>query len=387
MSASSPSAMHRPTRAVIDPAAFASNLDFVRRKVGEGVAIMAVIKSNGYGHGVETMGREALRWGVQAIGVATVDEALHLRETEGFGDVPLLVLGPSFENDAEALQRAHVSATVGSNELLDAHLRTARSLGAPARIHVKLDTGMGRYGYAAEDTTPLDKLASVPECLEGIMTHLSVSDEEGPEEREYTRWQLERFERAWTRAAEAGMRFIRHASNSGGVLHHPDAHLDMVRPGMMLYGANPEPRGGALPELEQVMTLVTRIVSIHDRMEGESISYGRTHRMAREGRVAILPIGYGDGFPRALGNKAHALVHGRRFPIIGRVCMDQTMVDVTDLPQAAVGDPVVLYGKQGMECIPLEEVALNAGTIPYEITCQLGKRVPRVVHDRRVPDG
>jgi len=370
---------HRPTRAVVDCAAFASNLDFVRRKVGKAPAIMAVVKADGYGHGMMAMARTALRWGAQCIGVATVDEALCLRESDGFADVPIMLVGPSFPGDAEALQRARISVAVGNMALLESHLGMAEKLGAPPRIHLKFDTGMGRYGFHFEDASPLELIARTPSHLEGMMTHLSVSDESAADSVAYTNLQLDRFEALCDRARRAGLSFITHAANSGAVLHHPRAHYDLVRPGVMLYGSNPEPADGPVEGLRQVMTLATRIVSIHDHAEGDCISYGRTYRMARPGRVGILPLGYGDGFPRSLGNKAQVIVRGRRVSIVGRVCMDQTMIDITDIPEARVGDAVVLYGYDGSERIPLEEVARHAGTITYEITCQLGKRVPRVV--------
>lgn len=371
---------HRPTRALIDLAAWRHNLAFVRGKVGPGAAIMAVVKADAYGHGMVTLAREALRWGVQALGVATVDEALELRATAGFEACPILLMGPSFAEDAEALQRAQVSVAVGTLPLVRQHLAVARRLNQPARLHLKIDTGMGRYGFQPEQVTFLDLFAARPENLEGLMTHFAVSDSTAREHLEYTRWQTERLARVAERARTARFAPVLHASNSGGVLHHPAAHLDMVRPGMMLYGANPEPAEGTLP-LQQVMTLATRVVAIHHHEAGDSISYGRTFIMPREGRIAILPLGYGDGIPRSLSNRGVVLINGHRVPIAGRVCMDQILVDVTDFGDIQVGDEAVLYGRQGTECITLEEAATLAGTIPYELTCRVSRRVPRVVVD------
>ncbi|MDK2972715.1 MAG: alanine racemase [Candidatus Sumerlaeota bacterium] len=371
---------HRPTRAFVDLAAWRHNLAFVRQKVGERSAIMAVVKANGYGHGMTAFAREALRWGVQALAVATVDEAVGLRETEGFDKCPILLLGPSFPEDAEALQRAQISVAAGTLPLLRQHLSIARRLEQPARLHLKIDTGMGRYGFQPEQLTFLDLFASRPENLEGLMTHFAVSDSTAREHVEYTEWQCERFERVVERVRAARLAPIVHAANSGAVLHHPRAHYQMVRPGMMLYGANPEPAEGQLP-LRQVMTLATKVVAIYHHEAGDSISYARAYTMPREGRIAILPIGYGDGFPRSMGNRAHVLINGHRVPVVGRVCMDQTLVDVTDFGDIQVGDDAVLYGSQGGERVSLEEAATCAGTIPYEITCQLGRRVPRSVVD------
>ncbi len=378
--------LHRPTRALIDLAAFRHNLDAVRRIVGPHVGIMAVIKANAYGHGIIPLAREAVRWGVQALAVATADEALDLRETTGFGDIPILLIGPSFAQDAKDLQAASISVTIGSHHLLRHHLAVARERGAVPRLHVKIDTGMGRYGLAPEDTVFLEMLKEMPEALEGLMTHFSVSDELHTKDMHYTAYQNARFERTIARVHAAGMRPILHAANSGAILNHPATHFEIVRPGMMLYGANPDPRGKALA-LKQVLTLATRIVSIHEHKQGESISYGRRFTMPRDGRIGILPIGYGDGFPRALSGKAAVLIRGQRVPVVGRICMDQTLVDLTEFPAIRVGDEVVLYGSQGNHRISLEEVARQAGTIPYEITCQLGLRIPRVVIDSETKVG
>ncbi len=370
----------RPTVATISLAAFRHNLDEVRRLVGHPRGIMAVVKANAYGHGITVLAREAVKWGVQALGVATVDEALELRETQGLVDVPILVVGTSFPEDAEMLQKAHISVAVGNPALLREHMAVGRRLEQAPRIHLKFDTGMGRNGFAPDSLSVLDAFSQIPDALEGLMTHFAVSDEPDEANRQYTDDQCRSFASVVREVHRRGFRPVIHAANSGAILNHPAAHYEMVRPGMMLYGANPNPNGEQLP-LRQVMTLSTRIVSIHDHREGESISYGRTYTMSRDGRIGLLPIGYGDGLPRSLSNKAEVLVAGRRVPIRGRVCMDATMIDLTGVPEAIAGDEVVLYGGQGTERISLEEVARHAGTIPYEITCQLSRRVPRTYRD------
>jgi len=366
----------RPTVATISLAAFRHNLDEIRRRVGAPRGIMAIVKANAYGHGMSAMAREAVKWGVQALGVATTDEALELRETQGCGEIPILVMGPTLPADAEVLLKNDISVAIGNIGLLREHLAAGRRLDMLPRLHVKIDTGMGRYGFRQDDLSFLDELKAMPQALEGVMTHFSVSDETDEESRAYTDQQSLRFAAVVREIHKVGLRPVIHASNSGGVLHHAHSHFEMVRPGMILYGANPDPNGEALP-LRQVMTLSTRIVSIHAHAKGDPISYGRTYRMQRDGRIGILPIGYGDGLPRSLGNRGYALVAGRRVPIRGRVCMDQTMIDLSESPGVQVGDEVVLYGSQGTERISLEEVARLAGTIAYEITCQVGRRVPR----------
>ena len=370
----------RPTRAVVDLAAVRHNLDFIRRRVGPQCGIMAVVKADAYGHGMVGVAREAARWGVQGIAVATADEALTLRETRGLENTPVLLAGPSFPEDAELLQQAGISVTVGTIELLRQHLAIARRRGIPPRLHLKVDTGMGRYGFRPDRLTFLDLFAPMPEALEGLMTHFSVSDSLQPDDVDYTICQRQRFEFVARRVYKLGFRPVVHAANSGAVLHHEESHYEVVRPGILLYGAHPDPTAGGLP-LRQAMTLATRVVAIHDRPAGAAISYGRRYLMPEHGRLAILPIGYGDGLPRCYGEGGQVLIRGRRVPIVGRICMDQTVVDLSRLPEARVGDEVVLYGSQGGERISLEEVARIARTIPYEITCQLGGRVPRIVID------
>ncbi|MCB2154315.1 alanine racemase [bacterium] len=370
----------RPTRAVVDLAAIRHNLEFIRRRIGSRCGIMAVVKADGYGHGMVDVAREAARWGVQGIAVATVDEALTLRESKGLEEMPILVAGPSFPDDADLLQRAGISVTIGTIELLRQHLAIARRRGVAPRLHLKVDTGMGRYGFRPDRLTFLDLFGPMPQALEGLMTHFSVSDSLNQDDVDYTISQRQRFEFVARRVHKFGFRPVVHAANSGAVLHHEESHYELVRPGVLLYGAHPDPSAGGLP-LKQAMTLATRIVAIHDRPAGASISYGRRYVMPEHGRLGILPIGYGDGLPRCYGDGGQVLIRGRRVPIVGRVCMDQTIVDLSKLPEGRVGDEVVLYGSQGGERISLEEVARIARTIPYEITCQLGGRVPRIVID------
>ena len=369
---------HRPTRAVVDLAAWRHNLQAVKNRIGPDSGQFAIVKADAYGHGMVQLAREAVRWGVQALGVATADEALCLRETAGLETIPILVMGPTYPEDAEALVKAHVAAAIGTLPLLREHLRVGRELGITPSIHLKVDTGMGRYGFKPEALTFLDLFAAMPEALEGLMTHFSVSDERNKESTAYTKWQLERFLAVRDRLVKAGLKPICHAANSGATLYHPDAYLDIVRPGIMTYGANPEPADGIVDDLEPVMTLASEVIVIHEHDKGDDISYGRTFTMPRDGRVGILPLGYGDGWFRLLSNQAEVLVRGRRAPIIGRVCMDQTMIDLTEVPEARPGDEGVLVGRQGDERISLEELAVKAKTIPYEITCHLTPRVPRV---------
>lgn len=380
--ASIPTTPRRPTTAVVDLAAYRANLAWIRSKLPAGVGLMPVVKADAYGHGIIDIARAAVAFGVEALAVATVDEALELRETDGFQEVPILVASPSFPQDAEVLQRARVSVCIGTRDLLRRHLAVAHKIGRAPKLHIKLDTGMGRCGFDAGDLSALSELADAPEAFEGLMTHFSVSDSPRPDDFDYTILQRQRFERAAKAVWKAGFRPFFHAANSGAVLNHDAACYDLVRPGIITYGANPDPAIATGAPLRPVMSLRTRIAAIHDRPRGASIGYGRTRVLDADSRIGLLPIGYGDGFPRCLGERGgEVLVRGRRAPIAGRICMDQVMVDLTGIPDAAPGDEVVLIGAQGEARITLEEIALKGGTIPYEITCHLSRRIPRIAID------
>jgi alanine racemase len=251
--------------------------------------------------------------------------------------------------------------------------------GQPVGVHVKLDTGMGRLGFpldrALDVFCELDGLKGLR--LAGAMTHFPMADEAGG--TAFTRGQMAAFLKMREAVAAAGIRApLWHAANSAGILLHPESHLDAVRPGLALYGGFPPDQLPAATKLRQAMTLRTRIVLIRDFPAGVTLGYGRTFRTARASRVAALPIGYADGFSRANSNRGQALVRGRRAPVVGRVSMDTALLDVTDIPDAAAGDEVVLYGRQGEAEISIAEAAEMAGTIPYELMTSLTARVPRV---------
>lgn len=367
----------RRTHAVIDLEALRSNIDAIIRHV-ENRPVMAVVKSNGYGHGMVPIARAALEAGARSLGVATSDEGLNLRETEGFADVPILVMGPTLPDEGEAMQRADLAFSVGSLELLKQHLQLAKRLGKPAKIHLQIETGIGRDGVRHESNEEIELLAGAPENLEAIWTHFAVSDVLEEEPAVYTSIQTERLVDYAARAREAGLNMILHAANSGGVLRHPDTWLDMVRPGMMIYGVDPAGTLEPPVPLQPVMHLKSTLAVIRTMEPGDPISYGRTWVCPDRRRIATVPIGYGDGYPRHLSNQFDVLVRGRRIPVRGRVCMDQIMVDLSDLPEAREGDEVVLWGTQDGGRIFLEEAADVAGTIPYELTCKVTGRVPRV---------
>ncbi|MCC6547573.1 alanine racemase [Candidatus Sumerlaeota bacterium] len=372
--------MNRPTRSFveIDLEAFRHNVRLARNIVGSGVRLMAVVKSNAYGHGMLRCARAALQAGADALGVATTAEALELREHSEFTRIPVLIMAPTTPDEAESIQRADVAVAIGGMELLEAHLKTAAHRGSRARLHIQIDTGIGRDGFRFDDFSWLDRAKDHAPHIEGLFQHFAVADGTGADEIAFTNTQCDRFDAVVARAGTVGLTPLVHAANSGAVLRHPRSHYQMVRPGIMLYGAEPADQPELCPALQPVATLHSEIGSIKVVKAGDTISYGRLYTARKDERVAVIPIGYGDGYPRRFSNQFHVLVRGRHVPIRGRVCMDQIMVDVTDIDGAQIGDDVVLYGRQGNAQIRLEEAAKASGTISYELTCILTQRVPRV---------
>jgi alanine racemase len=377
---------HRPTRAIIHLSHLRANLEAVRHRVGAICKVWAIIKADAYGHGMLPAAGACLAAGAYGFGVATVDEAVGLRER--FSSVPILLLGPSFPEDAPELTARRIETAVGDLCVAEALSRAALRQNETAQAHLKVDTGMGRFGFAAESLGRVAaSLTALPAVRwKGIFTHFAVSDAAGAEAQAYTNMQLR-----WLRRAVQDFSVhlptgsappMLHACNSGGILQHPAAFLDAVRPGIMLYGHLPDPECAATIPLLPVMTLKTRIVSVRVHPQGSTLSYGRTYQCPDERRIGILPVGYGDGYSRALSNCGEVVIRGRRAPIRGRVCMDQTLVDITEIPEADVGEEVILFGgppgPDGRLPLPVSELAERLRTIPYEITCLVGRRVPRV---------
>lgn len=365
-----------PTVAEIDLGAFCHNLDLVQRSIAPGVKVAAMVKADGYGHGAWPLSRAALEAGLaEVFGVAHVDEAVALRQ-KGL-DAPIIVLGGCFEDRAEEVVAYGLEPALFSMKLAEAVDAVARRQGRVVACHLKIDTGMGRLGLPPEEALDAAKRLSDLEGLRlaGIMTHFATADWA---DKAYAQEQLGRFARAVRSVREAGITvpFV-HAANSAAILSMPDSHFEMVRPGIMLYGAPPSAEVGAEADLRPVMTLKSRVAHLFDLSVGESVSYGRRFVAERPSRIATLPIGYADGWSRLLSNRGSVLVRGRRVPIVGTVCMDLTMVDVTDVPGVSVGDEVVLIGRQGDGVITADEVATATDTISYEVFTRIGERIPR----------
>lgn len=367
----------RPTRAEVDLAAVAANVGLACRLAGPDVAVMAVVKADGYGHGAVPVARMALSTGATWLGVAIPEEAIPLRE-EGIAS-RILVLGPNASEQADLVAGYDLDqcvCDVGQAEALD---RAARAHRRILSLHLKVDTGMGRVGLSPRQVrsaaAKIRALSSVR--LAGLMTHFAEAEAEEPR---FAEEQLARFGEVVRDLQAAGIPVpLRHAANSAALLFLPEARLDLVRPGIMLYGCHPRgSQGGPEPVLRRALRLRTAISQIRDLARGETVSYGRTFVAPRDLRVATLPIGYADGCGRLLSNRGQVLIRGRRVPILGRVCMDMTMVDVTGIPDVRPGDEAVLIGRQGQEEISADEVAEAQGTISYEVLCRIGPRVPRV---------
>ncbi len=371
----------RPTRAVVDLTAFSRNLRRVREYVGLDVLILAVVKGDGYGHGAAEVARTAITAGARWLGVAIPEEGILLRQA-GL-KVPILVMGPTTPLQASLVVDASLDQMVCTLHSAEVLSQLASSRGKRVGIHLKVDIGMSRVGVTPQEMLPfaraLQKLPGVD--LRGLMGHIATAD--SPLDHPGTsvaRAQIAQFWEVEHTLREAGISLpLRHLANSAAVVQHPRAHADLVRPGIILYGYSPV-KGKSSRDLGlvPVLSLRSEIAALREIEPGTGVSYGRTFVATQRTRVATVPIGYADGYSVRLSNVGQVLVHGRRVPVIGRVCMDMLMVDVTALSGVAVGDEVVLYGRQGEEEVTVEEVAERLGTISYEVLCAVGKRVPRV---------
>ncbi len=369
-------AADRPTAALIDLEALEHNFKEAVRRAG-GRQVLAVVKAGAYGHGAVEISRRLLGLGADMLGVALVEEGNELREA-GI-EAPILVMGALFPDQAEAVVSLRLTPAVftlaGARTLSEAAVKLRMKVSA----HVKIDTGMGRIGIAPEEAPRLIAHMRGLEGVEvrGLMTHFADAD---LCDKQFASQQMERFEKLLKTLDADGISVpVRHAANSAAVLDFPRALFTMVRPGLMLYGYNPLEEG-ATADLRPVLSLVTRIAFLKTVPAGMPISYGRTFVTRRESIIATLPIGYADGYNRGLSNKAEALVRGVRASVVGRVCMDMCMIDVTDVPGVTEGDDVVLIGNQGNERITADEIAAKTGTIAYEVLCGISSRVPRVYH-------
>jgi len=368
---------YRPTRVEISLDALRSNLLGFRRVLPAHVKMMAVVKADAYGHGAVEVCREALQCGVEYIAVAFLDEGLELRQA-GI-TAPILVLGYTPPEGLEKAWENDITVNVYSNEVLDAFERL-QPREKPLNIHVKIDSGMNRLGLTTEEDAIalIERALAIPGIhVEGLFTHYACADEE---DKTYTLDQYRRFDRVVQYFAAKGLQFdYVHAGNSAAAIDSPHLTYNMVRLGISMYGLYPsEEVNHQVIDLEPVLSIKTGVVMIKTVPAGSGISYGTIYHTTGEEKIATLPIGYADGYSRMLTGKAQALIKGERKPIVGRICMDQCMMNVTGLDDIHSEEEVVILGKQGAEKITAEDHASWLGTINYEITCMISHRVPRV---------
>ncbi len=369
-----PGTVGRPTWVEVDLDALRFNLRAVRRCVGPSVGVLAVVKANAYGHGAVPCARTLAAAGASALGVATVEEGAELR---GAGiRVPVVVFGLAQTEEAPAVVRNRLQPTVVLPAQARALSRAATAARRRVSVHLKVDTGMGRIGVRPEAAGALARtLRRLPGVeVAGVFTHFAHAD---GRDRGLMRDQQARLETAAAAVRAVWPRVRVHAANSAAVIEAPATHYDLVRPGLMLYGLYPAPRLRGLVALRPVLRWVTRIIQVKTVPAGTGLSYGHTFVTRRPSRIATLPVGYADGLDRALSNRGRVLIGGRACPLVGRVCMDMCLADVTELPRAAVGDPAVLIGRQGRVGIGADELAAALGTISYEVLCAIGARVRR----------
>ncbi len=368
----------RPTFAEIDGAALAHNYRRVQQHVGARCRILAVVKADGYGHGALESARTLVDAGAWGLAVSLVEEGVQLREAAIHA--PVLVLGGVHPGSEDVIVHRRLTPVVWSaNHLEMLGGAVARAGAQPAAVHLKIDTGMSRLGVLPEDLTPvLDWLATDrgrTVRLEGAMTHLACADE--PADEITSARQVARFRDCLATIGARGLEpEVRHVCNSAGLVRLPSAHMDMVRPGIALFGSASSPEV-KLTRLQLAMAVHTRILVIRVLPAKVRISYGVRHTLERDSRLAIVPVGYGDGYMRSMSGRAEMLVRGHRCRVLGNITMDVCMLDVTDLPDAREGERVTLLGSQGRDRITVHEVADWAKVIPYEVTCGLSKRVPR----------
>lgn len=372
---------HRSTWAEVDLGAVRHNYKQVKKLVGNEASVLVVVKGNAYGHGMLEVAKTLENSGIDFFGVATLDEALYLRGKKI--RKPILVLGSVLPKEVEPAVKNDVTLTLCYAELAKVIDRTAARLKKKADVHIKIDTGMGRIGIWHEGAFDFvrDVFFNFKNIsVGGIYTHFSAA---GRDEF-FTTYQLDSFNALLEELKHVGIEIpYRHAANSIATVALKRAHLNLVRPGIIIYGMYPKRSFSNRLSLKPAMSLKTRIVFLKKAQPGTSISYGRTYITQKPTIIATLPIGYADGYGRILSNKAKAIIRGQRAPVVGKVTMDQTMVDVGHIEGVRLGDEVVLIGKQGGNEIRCEELARLAGTIPYEIVCSITNRVPRIYKNSR----
>jgi len=364
---------YRPTWAEVNLANIAYNINSIRKIVPEETEILATVKADAYGHGLIPVSKKLISLGIKYLGVASIDEAITLRHAGIKSSI--LVLGGIFLKDCPAIIDYGLTQTVFSEEIAVGLNAQASKKRKPVKIHIKIDTGMGRIGIWHKDALTfvkaVNKLAYLK--IEGIFTHLSSADSDA----DFTRRQISLFKELLKKIDCCGISIpLKHAANSLGMVNFKSSHFNLIRPGIVIYGLYPQRALNI--KIKPVLSLKTKVVYLKKVPGGRSISYNKTYVTKRKTVIAVLPVGYGDGYPRALSNKAEVIIKGRRVKVVGRVCMDQTMVDAGSVKNLSVGDEVTLIGQDKNSFVSAEELAALSDTICYEIVCGLGNRIPRV---------
>ena len=364
---------NRGAWAEINLSALRHNISAIKSRVAEGAKFCAVVKADAYGHGAVAVAREAVAQGADYLAVAVLSEAVKLREA-GF-TTPILILGPTQPQEADVVVRYRITQAVFTVEQAAALAAAALRQHTYAKVHLAVDTGMGRIGVRPGNAGAVAAaIAGLPGIwLEGMFSHFASADSK---DKMYAAEQFRRFQEAVAAVEARGIKLeLRHIANSAAILEMPETHLDMVRAGIILYGLWPSDEVEHVIDLRPVMKVKARLSCVKDYHPGETVSYGRTFMAAREMRVGTLPVGYADGYTRLYAGKAVVEIKGQRVPVVGRICMDQCMVDVTDVNGARVGDEAVLFGSPTLTA---DEAAGWLGTINYEVVCMISPRVPRV---------
>ncbi len=364
------------TWAEIDTSALLHNFNLIKKQTGNAI-LMPVVKADAYGHSDKAIVTALINAGADSFAVSNLDEALHLREYGATG--PILILGYTPPENAAALADNNITQAAFSFEYAKKLSENARD--KQLNVHIKLDTGMGRIGFDARNNKLLGledifKLYLIENInVTGIFTHFCVADSTKRKDKLFTKAQLERFNLVIQKIREKGFSTgLTHCANSAGTIHSGEFLYDICRPGIILYGLNPSD-SVTLSGIRPVMTLKSVISMVKPLYKGETVSYGRNFKAKRDMKIATVTAGYADGYPRALSNKGEVIINGKRAKIIGNICMDQFMIDVTDIENVKQGDEVILFGKE----ITANDIAKICGTIGYEITCGITPRVPRVI--------
>ncbi|MGI6712125.1 MAG: alanine racemase [Bacillota bacterium] len=370
--------LYRPAWAEINLSAVAHNMKEIRKIVRPETEIMAVIKANGYGHGAEKIAKTVLNCGAGRLAVATLGEAIKLKRA-GI-QAPILILGYTPPAQVPLAIDYDITQTVYTLNMAQNISRVAEEKGKQVAVHIKIDTGMGRIGFLPGGET-VKKIIQITRMkgllVEGIYTHFALADHQ---DKSYTRYQLSKFQEVIAALDGEGIHIpLKHAANSAAIIDMPETHMDMVRPGIIIYGCYPsEEVQKSRIYLMPAMQLKAQVSFVKKIGTGTSISYGRKFIAEKETMIASLPLGYADGYSRLLSNQGYVLIRGHKAPVVGTICMDQFMVDASGISGIKVGDEAVLFGTQGTEKISVEEIAQRLGTINYEILCMVSERIPRI---------